>query len=84
MNPPKVIENQVAADGAAPEDRTDRHPTAGSATEGPDANRELVEAFAADYEAGEAVPFERLFEGETRRRVSLPAYPFQRLRHWFE
>jgi len=74
----------LAADGAAPEDRTDRHPTAGSATEGSDAYRELVEVFATDYEAGETVPFERLFEGETRRRVSLPTYPFQRISHWFE
>ncbi len=74
----------IAADGAAPEDRTDRHPSAGSAMEGSDAYRELVEASATDYEAGEAVPFERLFEGETRRRVSLPTYPFQRLSHWFE
>ena len=43
-----------------------------------------VEAVAADYEAGEDVSFLKLFEGETRRRISLPGYPFQRRRHWVE
>ena len=40
-------------------------------------------AFAAEaYEAGLAVSFEGLFTGESRRRISLPSYPFQRRRHW--
>ena len=46
--------------------------------------RLLVEAFASDYEAGQTVPFETLFTGETRCRISLPTYPFQRRSHWFE
>ena len=37
---------------------------------------------AAAYEAGLPVSFAGLFAGEARRRISLPAYPFQRLRHW--
>ena len=46
--------------------------------------RQLVEALAADYEAGQTVPFETLFTGEMRCRISLPGYPFQRRSHWFE
>ena len=37
---------------------------------------------AAAYEAGLPVSFAGLFAGEARRRISLPAYPFQRRRHW--
>ncbi|MCY3736787.1 MAG: SDR family NAD(P)-dependent oxidoreductase, partial [Gemmatimonadaceae bacterium] len=39
-------------------------------------------AVAGAYEAGLTVSFAGLFSGETRRRVSLPGYPFQRRRHW--
>jgi len=28
------------------------------------------------------VPLASLFAGETRRRISIPGYPFQRRRHW--
>ena len=41
-------------------------------------------AAAAAYEAGVAVSFEHLFAGESRRRVSLPVYPFQRERFWVD
>ena len=44
----------------------------------------FVEAVAGAYEAGLAVSFSGLFAGETRRRISLPGYPFQRRRHWFK
>ena len=44
----------------------------------------FVEAVAGAYEAGLAVSFAGLFAGETRRRISLPSYPFQRRRHWIE
>ena len=40
-------------------------------------------AVAQAYEAGLTISFEGLFAGETRRRLSLPTYPFQRRRHWF-
>ena len=43
-----------------------------------------AEAVAASYEAGHAVDFEEMFNGEQRRRISLPGYPFQRRRHWVE
>ena len=39
---------------------------------------------AGAYEAGLAVAFAGLFAGETRRRVSLPGYPFQLRRYWIE
>ncbi len=42
----------------------------------------FVKAVGAAYEAGLSISFKGLFAGETRRRVSLPAYPFQRKRFW--
>ena len=50
----------------------------------PDPESSFVDAVAAAYEAGLEVSFEGLFAGETRRRISLPGYPFQRERHWLE
>ena len=44
----------------------------------------FAESVAKAYEAGVGVSFAGLFAGETRRRISLPAYPFQRRRHWVE
>ena len=44
----------------------------------------FVEAVARAYEAGLALDFAGLFAGEERRRISLPGYPFQRRRFWFE
>jgi len=51
----------------------------GSATE---SGSSFVEAVAAAYEAGLAIKFPGLFAGETRRRIPLPSYPFQRRHHW--
>ena len=53
-------------------------------TPAPGADTGSVEAAAAGYEAGEDVAFRELFGGETRGRISLPGYPFQRRRHWVE
>ena len=39
-------------------------------------------AVAAGYRAGLPIRFEGLFAGESRRRISLPGYPFQRERYW--
>jgi acyl transferase domain-containing protein len=44
----------------------------------------FLEAVAGAYEAGLGVSFAGLFAGETRRRISLPGYPFQRRRHWVD
>ena len=44
----------------------------------------FVEAVAGAYEAGLTVCFAGLFAGETRRRISLPDYPFERRRHWIK
>ena len=44
----------------------------------------FAEAVAGAYEAGLAISFGGLFAGETRSRISLPSYPFQRRRHWIE
>ena len=56
-----------------------RPPRGGAAPEG-----SFVDAVARAYEARLDVSFEGLFAGETRRRISLPGYPFQRRRHWLE
>ena len=45
---------------------------------------EFVEAVAKAYEAGLPVSFPGLFAGETRRRISLPSYPFQRQHYWIQ
>ncbi|MYD97489.1 MAG: SDR family NAD(P)-dependent oxidoreductase [Gammaproteobacteria bacterium] len=44
----------------------------------------FVDAVASAYTAGLPVSFAGLFAGETRRRVALPIYPFERARHWVE
>ncbi len=44
----------------------------------------VVQAAARAYEAGQEPDFQGLFAGETRRRISLPGYPFQRRPFWFD
>ncbi|MCE2452513.1 MAG: type I polyketide synthase [Nitrospinae bacterium] len=46
--------------------------------------RRFVEAVAGAYESGLGIDFSGLFAGEERRRISLPGYPFQRRRFWFD
>ena len=45
-------------------------------------NGGFLDAVAKAYEAGLSLSFPGLYVGESRRRVSLPGYPFQRRRHW--
>ncbi len=45
------------------------------------ARRDLP-ALAQLWTQGAAIDWRRLFAGETRRRVALPTYPFERERHW--
>ena len=44
----------------------------------------FVEAVAKAYEAGLPVSHAGLFAGETRRRIALPSYPFQRQHYWIQ
>ena len=44
----------------------------------------FLDAVAGAYEAGLDVDLGALFDAETRRRISVPSYPFQRQRHWVE
>ena len=44
----------------------------------------FVDAAAGAYQAGLNLDFAGLFAGESRRRVSIPGYPFQRRRHWVQ
>ena len=52
------------------------------ATNGSASEIAAVSAAAGLYEAGVDLSFEGLFAAETRRRISLPTYPFERRRHW--
>ena len=42
----------------------------------------FIEAVGEAYRAGLTIRFEGLFVGETRRRISIPGYPFQREKYW--
>ena len=42
----------------------------------------FVTAAAGLWEAGLDIDFSGLFNGEERRRITLPGYPFQRAQHW--
>ena len=44
----------------------------------------FLDAVAKAYEAGLPISFEGLFAGESRRRIALPGYPFQRRSHWLK
>ena len=48
------------------------------------ADSSFSESVARAYQAGLPISFAGLFAGETRRRIPLPGYPFQRERHWIE
>ena len=48
------------------------------------AARTFEQWVARAYTAGLPVSFAGLFAGESRRRISIPGYPFQRKRYWFE
>ena len=75
---PKTAEN-----GAAPTLLSSLRQSSGSEEEAAGhADGDFVEAVARAYEAGLGVSFAGLFAGETRRRISLPGYPFQRRRFW--
>ena len=67
--PPRVI----ASMGLPDEEKT----TPGSA-------RVFADAVAEAYEAGLSIRFQGLFAGESRRRIPIPDYPFQRERFWLE
>ena len=49
----------------------------------PDADG-FLEAAVQAWEAGFPVSFAGLFGGETRRRIPLPCYPFERRRYWMD
>ena len=48
-----------------------------------DGNTSFVKAVARAYEHGLDITWQGLFAKESRRRVSIPLYPFQRRKHWF-
>ncbi len=58
--------------------------TVGSLRRGSDAGAALAGAFATLYAEGAALDFAALHAGESRRKLALPSYPFQRQRYWAE
>ena len=44
----------------------------------------FAEAVARAFGTGLPIAFAGLFAGEDRRRISVPGYPFERRRHWFQ
>ena len=44
----------------------------------------MLAALGELWEAGLAIDWNRFSQGQTRKRVPLPTYPFQRSRHWVE
>ncbi len=57
-------------------------PSRESEAQAPGPHRAVLRAVAEVYHAGLDLSFAGLFAGETRRRIALPGYPFQRRRHW--
>ena len=49
-----------------------------------ESDQAFTAAVAKAYEAGLPVSLAGLFAGESRRRISVPGYPFQRERFWIE
>ncbi len=49
-----------------------------------DGGRILLEALGRLWLAGSPLRWPGLHEGNSRQRITLPSYPFQRRRHWFE
>ena len=47
-------------------------------------DRTFSQVVAMAYEAGADISFTGLFAGESRRRISVPGYPFQRRSYWIE
>ncbi len=72
----------------APGGRSADRPAVVSSQQGPgdapgrESDNGFLDAVAAAYEAGLDLDFAGLAAGETRRKVSLPLYPFERRRHW--
>ncbi len=51
---------------------------------GSEADQQVAAAMADLYAQGLEISFAALFAGETRRKLALPSYPFQRRRYWAE
>ena len=61
-----------------------RRPATGEGRPAPGSGGGFVEAVGGAYEAGLPVRFEGLFADESRRRIELPGYAFQRERYWVQ
>ena len=50
----------------------------------PEPESSFVDAIAQAYQSGFDISFDGLFDGDNRRKISVPTYPFQRRRHWID
>ena len=84
IGPGPVLGPLVAS--AWPADGAERLPPAvvSSQRRGRSGLTAFAEAVARAYEAGTPIEFAGLFAGESRQRVSVPTYPFQRRRYWVD
>ena len=61
-----------------------RRPSSRDQDSGLEREQSFTDAVAGAYTAGLDIDFAGLFHGESRRRISLPSYPFQRRKHWIQ
>ena len=87
IGPRSVLAPMAAAawpeSAQAPAVLSSLHPPSGNG-KASGSGSDFAEAVSEAYQAGLPIHFPGLFTGETRQRISLPGYPFQRERHWVE
>lgn len=49
-----------------------------------DGQQQILESLGQLYVGGAAIPWAALHQGESRRKLNLPTYPFQRARYWVD
>ena len=88
LGPPDSIGEAIAglwpASGVDAPAGTAQAPLLLASTKTASGNDEFVSNVATAYASGLPVSFAGLFAGETRRRVALPIYPFERARYWIK
>jgi len=65
-------------------EQAQERPEVGPESAAPEGEEERLTDLGRRWMRGEPIDWETLLAGERRRRVSLPAYPFERRRYWIE
>ncbi len=90
IGPDSTLENMLTMSWPVAEVNTAKPLVLSSPTQSPDrdetssteSGNRFLDSVGRAYEAGLALSFEGLFAGESRRRISLPDYPFERRHFW--